>query len=226
LCFFHELDGALSRTYIAEDQYRALDDAAVVANGGGPLVDPPLSTISSNKEGVIGQANCDAVNQDLCDGIDRGRAGVTILNMEDIGQLLAQNLSLLPAGQIFRDLIQGKNDAVGVGQNDGQADFGDRSKDSIERNFLVGEQGSPLIDVEPGRATGLLCGEGIGAFGCGHEDGSGAGQAYLPGQTNEGEQADEVIADIELPPPQAMPRGSREGMVVVVPSFSQSQDAK
>src|SRR5262249_57939691 len=45
----------------------------------------------------------------------------------------------------------------------------------------------------------------------------------LPRQTDEGEEADDVVGDVDLPPPQAVTGGRREGVVVVVPTLAHRQ---
>src|SRR5262245_39972183 len=45
----------------------------------------------------------------------------------------------------------------------------------------------------------------------------------LPGEPGQGEQPDEVVADVDLPPPQPVPGRRREGVVVVVPPLPQRQ---
>ena len=52
------------------------------------------------------------------------------------------------------------------------------------------------------------------------------GQLEVPGEANQGEGANDPITQVDLPPAQAMANGGREGVVGIVPTFPQCQDAE
>src|SRR5713101_8559155 len=52
------------------------------------------------------------------------------------------------------------------------------------------------------------------------------GGAHLPRQIQHCQAPDEPVTHVHLPPTQAVPRRRREGVVVVVPTFAQRQDAE
>ena len=52
------------------------------------------------------------------------------------------------------------------------------------------------------------------------------GQRHVPGEADQGERADDVVAHVDLPPAQAVPGRGREGVVGVVPALAQRQDAE
>src|SRR4051794_23855915 len=51
-------------------------------------------------------------------------------------------------------------------------------------------------------------------------------QLHVPGEAEQGEGADDPVADVDLPPAQAVAGRGREGVVRVVPPLPQRQDAK
>src|SRR5438477_11311966 len=52
------------------------------------------------------------------------------------------------------------------------------------------------------------------------------GNAHFPCQPHQRHQADDPVADVDLPPSQAMARRCGERMVIVVPAFAEAQNAE
>jgi hypothetical protein len=59
-----------------------------------------------------------------------------------------------------------------------------------------------------------------------HGDHGAIGSLYVPGEADPGHHEDQIIAGIEFPPAEAVAGRSREGVMVVVPPFTEAEDAE
>ena len=103
---------------VVEDQDDALDAAVVVLDGCGTVVDGACRAVPGGEDGVVGEADDDAVAEHLGDGVLGRLAGVLIGDAEDLRQGLARRLVARPAGERLGDRVEEGDAALGVGGDD------------------------------------------------------------------------------------------------------------
>ena len=109
---FPFLFGPIALRDVAKDEDHAGDVSLVVLDGGRAVVDRYLPAASGDQQGMVCQAHDGAFAQSPRHWVLGGLTGVPIDDVEDIGQLPAQDLFELPAHQPFGDGIHERDEAV------------------------------------------------------------------------------------------------------------------